>query len=152
MKKGLLIVCLLLLALGVSACSGGAARPAADVASAVEAGQPFEEMTALEKAQALRYLDIDEAGVADLAMSIDASRATADTIAVITATDADALKTAQAALSAYRDSTLEQYRDYRPEEVPKLEGAVLKTKGLQTVLIVSRDAQAAETALSAAWK
>lgn len=152
MKRIGLVVLLVGLCLGLTACgSNGTPKPCADVVAAVEKGQTFEEMTALSEAQILGYLALEEGVLSDMAMSIDASRATAETIAVLTAADEDGLKLAQAALTEYRDATMEQYRDYRPEEVPKLEGAVLETKGLQTVLIVSPDAAQAEKSLKAAW-
>lgn len=158
MKRWGLLLILLLMAALLAACGAkddGAAKalPAcADVAAAVEAGQTFEEMTALKGEQILKYLDLDEALATDLAMSMDASRATAEMIIVITAADDAALSQVQEALQVYRAVTLEQYKDYRPEEAPKLEAAVAKTNGMQTVLIVSPDAQAAETALDTAWK
>lgn len=148
---GILVACLLL-----AGCTQKAAeaplKPCAEVLAAIEASQTFEEMTALSEQQTLKYLDLNESLLSDSAMSMDASRATAEGIVVLTATDAENLKQAQQALEAYRDVTLEQYRDYRPDEVPKLENAVLQTKGLQTVLIVSKDAAAAKTALETAWK
>ena len=148
---GILVACLLL-----AGCTQKAAetplKACAEVLAAIEASQTFEEMTALSDQQTLKYLDLNESLLSDSAMSMDASRATAEGIVVLTATDAENLKQAQQALEAYRDVTLEQYRDYRPDEVPKLENAVLQTKGLQTVLIVSKDAAAAKTALETAWK
>ncbi|MDL2319108.1 DUF4358 domain-containing protein [Eubacteriales bacterium OttesenSCG-928-A19] len=126
-------------------------KPCADILAAVEAEGTFEELTALSEAQILKYLDLEEGMLSDLAMSMDASRATAEMIAVLTATDEDALEIAQEALEAYRDVTLEQYRNYQPTEIPKLEDAVLLTKGLQTALIVSGDAEQAEKALEEAW-
>lgn len=158
MKQTGLIALLAALLLALCACA--APQPAAvappkacaEVVAAIADGQPFEELTALADAQILKYLDLNEALLSDMALSMDASRSTAECIVVLTATDAEALGQAQEALAAYRDVTLEQYRDYRPEEVPKLEAAVLKTQGLQTVLIVSPDAAVAEQSLADAWK
>lgn len=156
MKRCVLGCLLLALCLAFSACSQqpkteAPPKPCADVVSAVQAVQSFEELTALSDNQILKYFDLNESLLSDMAVEMDASRASAEMIAVLTAVDQEALTQAKEALAAYRDVTLEQYRDYRPDEVPKLEGAVLKTKGLQTVLIVSKDAQAAEKSLDAAW-
>ncbi len=149
-----------LLSLGLCACAPKKAEKplpactdvAGQIASALADESAFEELTALGNAQVLKYLGLSEAQVTDAAMSIDATRATAELVCVLTAADAEALKAVQEALKTYRDTTLEQYRDYRPEEVPKLESAVMKTHGLQTVLIVGKDAAAAEKALDGAWK
>lgn len=127
-------------------------KPCVEVADAIEAGQAFEELTKLSADQTLKYLDLNESLLSDMDMRIDASRASAEAIAVLTAVDEEGLGQAKEALAAYRDVTLEQYRDYRPAEVPKLENAVLKTQGLQTVMIISADAQAAEKALDDIWK
>ena len=157
--KRRIILCALLLALALllGACAQKPAtetppNPCAEVVAAIESSQEFEEMTALSANQILQYLDLNELLLVDQAMSMDASRATAEVIAVLTAVDEEALEQAKEALSVYRDVTLEQYRDYRPEEVPKLEAAVLKTRGLKTALVVSKDAAAAEKALDEAWK
>lgn len=161
MKRLLLLCTLSLLCLTMAGC--GTPKPAADngqeaqlrtceaVAATIREGDGFETLTALSAKQTLEYLDIDEASVSDTAMEIDASRATAEMIVVITAADADALKTVQEALTAYRNSMLGQYRDYRPDEVPKLESAVLQTRGLQTVLVVGKDPAKIEQAVTAAW-
>lgn len=150
-----------LLMLGLMLCLGGCSsappqaaetvKPCTEVVAAILEGQAFEEMTELGEKQIAKYLEIDTELLSDMAMSIDASRATAEAVAVLTAKDEASLAEAQAALEAYRAVTLEQYRDYRPEEVPKLEDAILSTKGLQTALIISKDAAAAETALQDAW-
>lgn len=146
-----LTICLLLGGCA-SPVDSSVARPCGEIADAVQAGQTFEEMTPLSQKQVLQYLDLDEAQLADMAMHMDASRATAEVIVVLEAKDAQGLQAAEEALEAYRDSTLEQYRDYRPEEVPKLEQAVLKSKGMQAALIVAKDAQQAEKSLDDAWK
>lgn len=149
---GLLLgLCIVLAACGAPKEAAVVMRPCAEVADEVAAAVAFEELTALSTAQLAKYLDIDEALLADGEMRIDASRATAECISVLTAADGDAAALLEA-LTAYRDVTLAQYRDYRPDEVPKLEKAVLKASGAQAALIVSKDAAAAEKALDAAWK
>lgn len=148
----LLALCLLLGACARPAQEAATAKPCADVAAAVEAGQAFEEMTLLGETQALKLLQMDEAPLADMAVMMDASRATAEMIVVLTALDADSLAQAQQALEALRDDALEQYRDYRPQEVPKITDAVLETAGLQAALIISKDADAAREALQGAWQ
>ncbi len=154
MRRSVLFVLILVLCLALCACAAKKTpQPAcAAAADAVMAAQPFEEMTALDAEQLARYLDIDAALFTDAAMSMDASRATAELIVFVTAKDADALKAVREALETYRAGLLSQYRDYRPEEMPKLEKAVARTVGLQTALIVSKDAEAANGALDTLYK
>lgn len=161
MKRTATLLILLCLCLLLGACAAPANNAQQDLTTppvdctglleAIRASQTFDEMIVLSENQTLEYLDLNEGLLVDMAMGIDASRATAEMIAVLSARDEEALGQAKEALEAYRDVTLEQYRDYRPEEVPKLESAIFKTKGLQTVLIVSADQKAAEKALDAAW-
>ena len=156
MKRNLWCAIVALLCVLLTACTAGnqnsTPKAADDVAQAIEAGQVFEELTPLSVKQALRYLDFDEKSITDIAFYMDASRATAEMIAVLTAANPEALTLTQGALLAYLDAMTEQYRDYQPAELPKLENAIRKTKGLQTVLIVSKDAQAAALSLDAIWK
>lgn len=148
----LVLACCLLLGACAQPKEEALPRACGEVADAIEGGQTFEEMTVLSENQIIKYLDLDASLLADMAMRIDASRATAEMIVVLTAKEAEALEQVQNALATYRDTMQEQYRDYRPDEVPKLEAAILKTKGMQTVLIVSPDAAAAEESLEEAWK
>lgn len=153
MKKTACIALLLALCAALCACQKKTdAIPACkDAAAAVTASQETAEMTELSAAKIAKYLLIDETLYTDAAVYIDASRATAECVCIFTAKDGDSLAAVQAALSDYCKAQLEQYRDYRPDEVPKLENALMKTRGMQTVLIVVPDAAAAETALDAIW-
>jgi hypothetical protein len=138
----------------LSACAPSAAPPApcAGVLAAVEESQPFSELVPLSDKLLRKYLNIDAALLSDAAMSMDGTRVTAEQIVVLTAADEKALATVRAALSAYLDSFIAQYRDYQPGEVPKLENAVLQTHNLQIALIVSADWTAAKTALDGVWE
>lgn len=147
---GLCMVCLL-----VAACSQTAKEPVdcSELLTSIQTAQEFsEEMVMLDKKVAGKYLNIDLDQVKDFAMSMDASRYTAEQIVVLTAEDAQDADALLTALTAYRDHVLDQYRDYEPTEVPKLEKAVLRQNGSQVVLIVSEDAAAAAEALDKAWK
>lgn len=147
-----LAVCLL--------CFGGCGeKPAASLVDAetlrsqIQESQAFsEEMKTLSMTQLVRYLAIAEDAAMDAAMSIDASRSTPEAIVVLTASSADQVQSLEAAVKQYRDDILEQYRDYQPQEVPKLENAVIRAQGLQVVLAVGPDAAAAEKVLEDAWK
>lgn len=161
MKKRKITLLCALLAVGLlaSACSlpqseGGATGSAAssqDIYDRIAEDQVFEELVQLTENQTLAYLDLNEGLLGDMAMGIDASRATPEMIVVLSAVDEEALTSAEEALQAYLAATLEEYRDYRPEEVPKLEAAVCRSKGLRAVLIVSKDADKAVKSLEAMW-
>lgn len=153
-KKTSLTLLLTAIFLLLSACGPSAAQPVpcADVLAAVEEAQPFSELVPLSDKLLQKYLGIDAALLTDAAMSMDGTRVTAEQIIVLTAADEKSLTAVQAALSAYRDSYIAQYRDYQPDEVPKLENAVLQTRGLQTALVVSANPTLAKSALEKVWK
>lgn len=154
MKKAAWIALLLALCAALCACQKktDAVPACSDAAAAMLASQETAEMTELSAAKIEKYLLIDETLYTDAAVYIDASRATAECVCVFTAKDGESLAAVQAALSDYCQTQLEQYRDYRPDEVPKLENALkMKTRGMQTVLAVVPDPAAAETALDAIW-
>lgn len=153
-KKAGLVTLALAMLYFLSACAPGAAPPApcADVLKAVEESQTFSELVPLNDKLLQKYLNIDAALLTDAAMSMDGTRVTAEQIVVLTAADEKALEEIQSALSAYLDSFIIQYRDYQPDEVPKLENAILQSRGLQIALIVSADWSAAKTALEKVWE
>ena len=153
MKKAAWIALLLMLCTVLCACQKTKATVPAckDAAAAVLASQETAEMTELSAKKIEKYLLIDETLYTDAAVYIDASRATAECVCAFTAKDGESLAAVQDALSDYRKAQLEQYRDYRPDEAPKLENALMKTRGMQTVLAVAADADAAEAALDKIW-
>lgn len=159
MQKRFLLSLLLAFCLLASACQApqsttdttGTALTCQEIYEKIAADQTFDELVLLSENQTLAYLDINEGLLGEMAMGIDASRATPEMIVVLSAIDADALASATEALEAYRAATLEEYRDYRPDEIPKLENAVLRAKGLKVALIVSKDAQAAAKSLEEVW-
>lgn len=124
------LLCALCLALCACSPQAETAPDCAGLAETLAASQTFAELTAIPQARAAVQLDIDEALLADAAMSLDASRATPEAIVVLTAVDEDALETLREALEAYRAALEEEYRDYRPDELPKVENALLRTRGL----------------------
>ncbi len=154
-RKALCLAGLMLFLLPTLTGCGGqqAALPACEtVAQAVQDAQTFEELTALSSEKLAQVLGVDAASLADQTMRMDVSRATAECIVVLTASDSAALKTLSQALLDHRNALIEQYRDYQPDEIPKLENAVLRNRGLQTVLVVSPEHAKANEALDAAWK
>ena len=63
------------------------------------------------------------------------------------AVDADAAGSIADALQTFTDGWIAGYSDYKPEEVPKLESAVLEQNGVYVVFCVSADNTTAKTAV-----
>jgi len=147
----LLAACLLLAGCGQNAPA--APKPCEEVAAGLAEKLPsFEELTPQDRAEIVAYLGVDDDDLAESALWMDASAATTEMIAVLTAKDEAALANLRDAIGWFMEDMIETYRDYAPDEVPKLESAVLDAHGRQLVLIVSKDADAAKAALDEAWK
>ena len=104
-----------------------------------------DQMTDMDSAGACRFYDVDTELVQGSAAYVG-SGATAESLAVFEATDADAAQSIADALQTFTDSWIKGYSDYKPEEVPKLESAVLEQDGVYVVFCVTADNAAAKTA------
>lgn len=142
--------------LALSGCGQGGAqvpKPCEEIAAAVaETPGLFDELIPQERAEIVAYLGLDNALLTDAALWMDASAATTEMVAVLTAKDADAVKALEGDVSLFLEDMLETYRDYAPDEVPKLKNAIRETRGQQLILIVSKDETAAKASLDAAMK
>ena len=124
---------------GLSACGSGKTADPAAALQTIRDSVPFsEELTELDKTAVCKNYDLEETDLAGCAAAIG-SGATAENAVVIEGTDRAAARRVEAALRAFLDDWIEGYSDYKPEEVPKLEQAVLKVKGNYVILCVSAD-------------
>lgn len=137
-------------ALCVTAAGCGKQQAAIDPADALEqlkSSTTFtDQMTDMDSAGACRFYDVSADLVQDGAAYVG-SGATAESMAVFEATDTDAAQGIADALQTFTDSWIKGYSDYKPEEVPKLESAVLEQDGVYVVFCVTADNAAAKTAV-----
>lgn len=68
--------------------------------------------------------------------------ATCEELALLIFTDDASAATAKTAMADYVQSQIDSNRDYRPQELPKLEDAFLQQSGDTVLLVVSNDSQA----------
>lgn len=102
-----------------------------------------DQFETLDKDGACRVYGVDESLVEDSA-ALAGSGATAESLSVWKANDADSAKQVEEQLGVFVDGYIEGYSDYKPEEVPKLESAILSREGVYVVLCISADNAAAE--------
>ena len=105
-----------------------------------------DQMTDMDSESTCRFYDVDTGLVNDSSAYVG-SGATAESMAVFEAVDADAAGSIADALRTFTDSWIDGYSDYKPEEVPKLESAVLDQNGVYVVFCVSADNTTAKTAV-----
>lgn len=112
----------------------------------MDAGAFSEELEELEEVILLRLYELDESKVAASA-GFASTGLTAEEVAVLEMTDEAAAKDAEALLQARLEYQKESNEDYRPQEMPKLEKAVIQRRGKTLLFLVAADYAAAEKAL-----
>lgn len=105
----------------------------------LEEGDFKDNLAAVDKGIAMtRLYGLDESIVEDAAFYTN-SNATAEEIAVIKVADSTSLEQVKKAYEARVESQKDACRDYLPEEMPKLESAVICEYGNYVILCVSDD-------------
>lgn len=173
-KKGLLLMLGAVLAVSLTACAGGgegSSSPSGadssqagaaqtgktlDVEAAAKAlldGADFDDPpTELrEKLLTAQYVGLDTADVVSWKVYVSGA-STADEVAVFEATDAEAAQRVKTVTEVRLAGLIEQYRDYAPDKVQKLENPLLVVEGNYVVLCVSNDNAKAQELLDAQWK
>ena len=117
-----------------------------DVQAMVDAGAFSDELEELDADIAFMLYKLGDYGLVreDLtdAAVLRSAGATCEEGAVLVLKDAAAAEKAAEALGGYLESQIDSNVDYRPAEIPKLEGATLMTRGNTVLLAVANDAAA----------
>lgn len=147
-KRGLTAVLGLVLALELAACGESVKPfdPEGTTRALIGAGAFSEELERLDTDILLRFYELDESKVT-AAVGYASTGLTAEEAAVFEMTDEAAAKEAEGALKAHLDYQIESNEDYRPQEMPKLEKAVVERRGKTLLFLVAADYPAAEQAL-----
>lgn len=153
MRKLISLSLALALALGLTACGGKAEKAYAteDVRAMADAGAFSEELEELDADIAFVLYNLADYGLAreeltDCAV-LRSAGATCEECAVLVFGSADKAETAAGALEDYIQSQIEANRDYRPDEIPKLEDAYISQRGSTLLLVVASDMEAAKKAV-----
>ncbi|MCR4614754.1 MAG: DUF4358 domain-containing protein [Clostridiales bacterium] len=145
MKKIISVVLLILVCLSVFSCCGKETKDddeildltvlAESLRTEIEYTYPMESV---EKEVALDSYFVDANDVASVVMYSSGS-ASAEEVAAFTATSAEAAERICDAAKQRIADQIELYTDYVPEEIPKLNNAIVYQKGLYVVVSVSPD-------------
>ncbi|WP_164706672.1 DUF4358 domain-containing protein [Intestinibacillus sp. Marseille-P6563] len=117
--------------------------PADTIASMKDQITFTDQFETLDKEGACRVYGVDEELVEDSA-ALAGSGATAESLSVWQAVDASSAEKVEEQLQVFVDGYIEGYSDYKPEEVPKLESAIMSREGQYVILCISADNAAAE--------
>lgn len=108
-----------------------------------------EPLTEFDTEGAERALHVDAADVAQACAYIG-SGATVDEVSVWEAVDDTAAANIEQTLADRIAQRITDYADYKPEEVPKLQDAILERSGRYVVCCVTGDAQTAQDEITKA--
>ena len=149
MKKNLpaLLAALMLV---LSACSGGggpaAYDPAATAQALLDSGAFTDTLETTDKDTVAILYGVEADSIVDCACYTSLS-AGAEEIAVLTMKDADSAKAAMAGMETRVADQKAALESYQPDEVSKLDKAILTQSGNTVVLVVAADADKAQSTL-----
>ena len=153
MKQLFSTAALLLVLLLAAGCSGNSDKSGAEWDLTELSDRLLNEITYTDTLSAMDdslmdylYQDIDTADISEKVIYIS-SGSTAAEIAAFLAVDEEAAKRIEEGLKARIEQQTESFTDYVPEEVKRLEDAVLIRNGSYVVLSVSGDAAKAKDIL-----
>ena len=142
---GLVCVCLCL-----SACGGGDSAksydPAATAQALMDSGAFTDTLEALDKDTAAALYGMDAAAITDCAVYTSLSMG-AEEIAVLTLADEEAAKAAKTALEKRVADQTAALESYMPDEVDKLNHAIMEQSVNTALLVVAADADKSQRAL-----
>lgn len=104
-----------------------------------------DELIEIDSAKITKILGVDSSAYTNAKVYISSSGATPEEIACFEATSNSTATTIEASLRARITAQTNTFTDYKPEQAPKLQNAVLKVKGNCVYFVVSGDSAKAET-------
>lgn len=140
MKKLLSGLLLLPLCLSLAACGKKQASfsPARDAAALMDAPGVFSSpLTQIDQSTACVLYGIDESTVTESA--VYGSTSGADELAIFTFSGEEDAQAAQTQLQYRVEDRIEELRDYLPQELPKLDGALILVRGASVLFVVAAD-------------
>ncbi|MCM1106885.1 MAG: DUF4358 domain-containing protein [Blautia sp.] len=152
MKRSGITAVLAALVILASGCGSSGAKEidAASLAASLASEVTYDDtLEALDEELSGMYFEMEENVTATLYMG---SGTTAEEVAVFEAQDEDTAKTQLSHVQDYLDSQKEAVQDYQPEEVKRIEGAVVEQRGKYVILCVSADSTKAKEIIEEAFK
>lgn len=144
MKKALGVVMAVVCLMALIACTGtgsASAYTAEQARKILDGGVFSETLESLDLDTAWSLYQLEGAGLSrDQLTGGEVHRSsggTCEELALLIFQDADGAKSGKTALETYLQSQIEENKNYRPAEIPKLEDAVLEQADNTVLLVVS---------------
>ena len=141
-----LVLCLTLTACGGKGESGAGYDPAATAQALLDSGAFTDTLETTDKDTVAILYGVEADSIVDCACYTSLS-AGAEEIAVLTMKDADSAKAAMAGMETRVADQKTALESYQPDEVSKLDKAILTQSGNTVVLVVAADADKAQSTL-----
>ena len=141
-----LVLCLALTACGSKGSGSAGYDPAATAQALLDSGAFTDTLESTEKDTVAMLYGVEANSIVDCACYTSLS-AGAEEIAVLTMADADSAKAAMEGLEARVADQKAVLESYQPDEVSKLDKAILTQSGNTVVLVVAADADKAQSTL-----
>ena len=142
MKRVCSLLLVALLTLALVGCGGGKAKEVNVAALADELANTVQFDSELKRVSLDNYLTVPEGAEAAAYMS---TGTTAEEIIVVRCADDGEAKTMKAGIESFLADQRAEMERYQPEEVARMEKAVLAQKGSYVVLCVTSDTDKAES-------
>lgn len=146
MVPAVLALCLTLTACGSKDTGSTGYDPAATAQALLDSGAFTDTLEEVDKDTAAMLYGVEADTITDCACYTSLS-AGAEEIAVLTMADADSAKAAMDGLKARVADQKAVLESYQPDEVSKLDKAILTQSGSTVVLVVAADADKAQSTL-----
>ncbi len=151
MKKRIVSLVLAVVAIFcLASCKGEEAKSPAvkDVVTAISESTEFAELVALNDDNiATRYYGIDLEAIEEYEVLVCGTGARTDEIAVFKMKEQDDVEDMREVVLERKQELYDRFVDYIPEEAPKVNNAVISSKGKYVYFIVCDDHKAAKKAV-----
>ena len=156
MKRVFSLMLAAMLAIALTACGNAAEEQnrgfeTGDVQTLVEGGVFSEELEELDADVAFALYHLGDCGLEREALVeaavVRSAGATCEEAAVLIFADKNVAEQAEDALEDYLEGQVENNANYRPDEIPKLENAILEDQGESVVLVVAQNTEKAQKIL-----
>ena len=156
MKRVFSLMLAAMLVIALTACGNAAEEQnqgfeTGDVQALVEGGVFSEELEELDADVAFALYHLGDYGlereVLVEAAVVRSAGATCEEAAVLIFADGNAAERAEDALEDYLEGQIESNANYRPNEIPKLENAILEEQAKSVVLVIAQNTEKAQEIL-----
>ncbi len=149
MKK---LITVLLVFLLLTSCSSLPEPDAKELANKIISGQQAGEFDEADGDMISILFGLEVEDFSDCAVFYSKEPASADIVIIFKSDNKETLKSVKGILEEFRESRIEDFKGYAPEEAAKLEESKVIIKGKYTILTVMSDNEAAQKVINAAFE